>query len=303
MMWPVGEWRGWQVQWAKLLGVKRHCFFHAGCPDGFGAAWSLWRAWGIDGRFIPHSHDGPVDPLDFADDQVVFVDIAPPNEIIREFAEVAAEFILLDHHLSARDRYAADLGLENLLAGSAHTVHFDLDHSGAVLAWNYFHPEEPPPDLLAYVEDQDLWNWKLARSEEINAAIGSYPREFAVWDDLASRPIESLAREGEPIVRANRIEVTRALHAAHPVAVGTRRVEAVNSANLRSALGHELAKRARYGQPWGLVYRISGDRVDATLYSIGDLDVSKLAGEFGGGGHRNAAGFSVSLRRWMDDFA
>ncbi len=153
------------------------------------------------------------------------------------------------------------------------------------------------------MEDQDLWNWKLARSEEINAAIGSYPRKFAVWDDLASRPIESLAREGEPIVRANRMEVTRALHTAHPVALGTRRVEAVNSANLRSALGHELAKRARYGQPWGLVYRISGDRVDATLYSIGDLDVSKVAGEFGGGGHRNAAGFSVSLRHWLDDFA
>ncbi len=295
--------RGWEVQWANLPGVKRTCFFHAGCPDGFGAAWSLWRAWGVDGRFIPHSHNDPLDPLDFEGDQVVFVDIAPPNETIREFAEVAAEFILLDHHLSARDRYAADLGLENLLEGSAHTVHFDLDHSGAVLAWKYFHPEEPPPDLLAYVEDQDLWNWKLARSEEINAAIGSYPREFAVWDDLASRPIQSLAREGEPIVRANRIEVTRTLQTAHPVALGTRRVDAVNSPNLRSALGHELAKRARFGRPWGLVYRISGDRVDATLYSIGDLDVSKLAGEFGGGGHRNAAGFSVSLRRWMDDFA
>lgn len=283
--------------------MKRNCFYHAGCPDGFGAAWSLWRAWGADGHFIPHGHDDPVDPLDFEGHQVVFVDIAPPNETIREFAEVAAEFILLDHHLSARDRYAADLGLENVLAGSAHTVHFDLDHSGAVLAWKYFHPEEPPPDLLAYVEDQDLWNWKLARSEEINAAIGSYPREFAVWDDLASRPIESLAREGEPIVRSNRIEVTRALHTAHPVAVGTGRVEAVNSANLRSALGHELAKRARFDRPWGLVYRLSGDRVDATLYSIGDLDVSKVAGEFGGGGHRNAAGFSVSLRRWLDDFA
>ncbi|MEE8475172.1 MAG: hypothetical protein V3T01_07475 [Myxococcota bacterium] len=291
------------MRWARLPAVKRNCFYHAGCPDGFGAAWALWRAWGEDGRFIPHSHDDPLNPVDFEGDQVVFVDIAPPNQAIREFAEVATEFVLLDHHLTARDRYASDLGLENLMAGSAHTVRFDLDHSGAVLAWNHFHPGEPAPDLLAYVEDQDLWNWKLARSEEINAAIGSHPREFAVWDELASRPIESLAQEGEPIVRANRIEVKRALHAAHPVVLGTRRIEAVNSAHLRSALGHELAKRARFGQAWGLVYRIFGDRVNATLYSIGDVDVSELACQLGGGGHRNASGFTVSLRRWLDDFA
>jgi nanoRNase/pAp phosphatase (c-di-AMP/oligoRNAs hydrolase) len=86
------------------------------------------------------------------------------------------------------------------------------------------------------------------------------------------------------------------------VVLGTRRVEAVNASTNRSQIGHRLAQRALYGGAWGLVYRVEGAEVYATLYSIGDVDVSKIALEFGGGGHKNAAGFHVSLERWLEDF-
>ena len=282
--------------------MKRRCFYHAGCPDGFGAAWSVWQAWGGAARYVAQSHEDSIDLGPLEGEQVVFADIAPSTDVLRDLIDVADEVIVLDHHLSARDRYAADLGLQNALDGSPHRVHFDLDHSGAVLAWNHFHPGDALPDLLGYVEDQDLWNWKLPRSEEINAAIGSYERHFKVWNELAARPIEELAREGEPILRAHRMDVERALRTAHPVAVERWRVEAVNSPVLRSALGHELAKRAAFGRPCGLVYRITGDRVNVSIYSIGDLDVSRVAAAFGGGGHCNAAGFTVSLARWLESF-
>ena len=151
--------------------MKRNLIFHAGCPDGFGAAWAVWRAWRDEGRYIPRGHDDGLDASKHEGELVVFVDIAPPNEALRGLAELAAKVVVLDHHVSARDRIAADLGVENMLAGRDHHIHFDLEHSGAVLAWNYFHPDEPAPSLLRYVEDQDLWNWKLPRSQEVNAAI------------------------------------------------------------------------------------------------------------------------------------
>jgi hypothetical protein len=184
-----------------------------------------------------------------------------------------------------------------------HHVCFDLDHSGAVLSWLYFHPDTPTPDLLRYVEDQDLWNWALPGSKEINAAIGSYGREFDIWNRLAERPIEELVPEGAPIVRANEIEVQRALRHAHPVAIGTERIEAVNALHQRAAIGHELAKRCRFGKKWGLVYRVSGAQVDCSIYSTGDLDVSAVAASLGGGGHLNASGFSVPLADWLREFA
>jgi hypothetical protein len=282
--------------------VQRTCFYHGGCPDGFGAAWSVWRAWGDEARYVACGHEDVIEAEDHAGEIVAFVDIAPRNETLRELAGCAEQLIVLDHHVSARDRLARDPGLSRALAAAGHHIRHDLDHSGAVLAWHHFHPAAPPPELLLYVEDQDLWNWKLPRSEEVNAAIGSYPRDFETWDALALEPAARLASEGEPILRAQRMEVERCLRSAHPIAIADARAEAVNSPSLRSSIGHELAKRAAYGRPWGIVYRLSGARVDVSIYSIGDLDVAEIAGRYGGGGHRNAAGFSVSLRDWQRRF-
>ena len=36
-------------------------------------------------------------------------------------------------------------------------------------------------------------------------------------------------------------------------------------------------RQRQYGDPWGLVYRVEGAEVYGTLYSIGDMDVSKVA--------------------------
>ena len=282
--------------------MKRTCFFHAGCPDGFGAAWAVRRAWGNDAEYLARGHEDPLRPSDWGGSVIVFVDISLENRALRALGEVAAHVLVLDHHVSARDHFESDPGLENALRAHGHLVHFDLEQSGATLAWHHFHGDTPLPSLLAYVEDQDLWRWKLPASEEINAAISSYPRRFEVWDELAEMPPEELARQGAPIVQANRCEVERLLRTAHPVVLGARRVEAVNSGVLRSNVGHELAKRTTFGEPWGLVYRMHGRRVDVSLYSIGGLDVSRVAKEYGGGGHRNAAGFSVSLERWLADF-
>ncbi len=287
---------------AKLQGVKRICIYHAGCPDGFGAAFAVWRAWGDDARYLPRGHyDDRLRAGEYEGAVVAFVDIAPDNEQLTSLAEVAEQVIVLDHHVSSQSRFMSDPSVENKLRLGGHTVHFDLEHSGAVLAWQHFHSEEVPL-LLRYVEDQDLWNWKLPGSEEVNAAIASYPRRFDVWAELTERSATDLAAEGAPIVRANQMEVKRVLHYAHLVAMGRRRVSAVNATLSRSNVGHELATQAAYGDPWGCVYRLTADRVYVSLYSIGDFDVSEIAGEYGGGGHRNAAGFSVSLEAWVRDF-
>ena len=279
--------------------MRRICFYHAGCPDGFGAAWAVRHAWGDDGIYRPCGHEDVLDARDYQGDLVVFADIAPSNENLLDLTETAGRLVVLDHHVSARDRCEADPAIARAVQQRGHHVLFDLDHSGATLAWGHFAPDAPIPNLLRYIEDQDLWRWALPESAAVNAAIGAYPRTFESWDELAERPVEDLAREGAPIARSNRAEVERALKLAHPVALGSRRVEAVNSAHLRSTIGHELASRARFGEAIGLVYRLVGNRVFVSLYSVGELNVAETASEYGGGGHRNAAGFTLSLKEWI----
>ncbi len=282
--------------------MREICFYHAGCPDGFGAAWAAWRSRGGNARYIARRHEHTIQAEDYAGDWVIYLDIAPGNEELLQLAETAERVTVLDHHVSARNRYHSDLSLVNRVEALGHEIVFEMAHSGAVLAWRYFAGGEPVPDLLRYVEDQDLWNWQLPRSEEVNAAISAYPRRFDVWDTLAARSVHELASEGESIVRANRMEVERSLQSAHALCLGEQRVEAVNATHGRSAVGHELAKRKAFGRAWGCVYRVSGETVHATLYSIDDLDVAEIASHYGGGGHRNAAGFSVTLRSWLSDF-
>lgn len=282
--------------------LKRACFYHAGCPDGFGAAWAVRGAWGADAHYVARGHEDRVNPDEWSDALVAFVDIAPGREELRELADVARQVVVVDHHITALDRLTADARFVDELESEGHQLLFDMNHSGSVLAWNIFRADEPLPELLRYVEDQDLWNWALPDSDAVNAAIASYPRDWETWTRLASQPIEQLVEQGKPILRSNRIEIERRIVHAHPVVIGTQRIEAVNATTNRSQIGHELARRAAYGPEWGLVYRVEGAEVFGTLYSIGDLDVSKIAVALGGGGHKNASGFRVSLERWLADF-
>jgi hypothetical protein len=282
--------------------MRRVCIYHAGCPDGFGAAFAAWKAWGEEGVYVARGHDDALRASDYRGDHVFFADIAPPQHAWTDLADEAEQLVVVDHHISAQERYLSDSSLAEHMARNGHTVHFDLAHSGAALAWEYLHPERPLPDLLAYVEDQDLWRFALPKSREVNAAISSHLRSFEIWTRLAETPVETLAAQGEPILRAQRMEVDRSLAACHPVRVGELRLEAVNARTQRAEIGHELAERGRFGTPAGAVYRLRGEQVHISLYSVGGFDVSKIAAGFGGGGHRSAAGFTVTLREWTERF-
>jgi oligoribonuclease NrnB/cAMP/cGMP phosphodiesterase (DHH superfamily) len=279
------------------------CFYHAGCPDGLGAALAVKLAWGDQVQLTAHGHDDAVQADDAEYAKVIYVDIAPTNEVLRALAPVAAKILVLDHHVSSQRRFESDPELAPYMEEMGHEIHFDLTRSGAVLAWEYFHPDEPVPDLFRYVQDQDLWHWELPLSREVNAAIGSYPQRLDIWEGFLENDISALADEGSALVRANKAEVARAVKSAHVVFINGERIEAVNcTTHSRSAIGHELAARARFDKPWGLVYRITAHRVHVSIYSIGDLDVSKVAVDLGGGGHPNASGFNVNLERWLKDF-
>ncbi len=279
--------------------MRRICVYHAACPDGFGAAWATWKAWGGDGEFVARGHYDRMRGPRVEDAQVLFVDIAPGLDETRELAQHADQIVILDHHITNQNKFEEDPELLEALRNEGHDIHFDMSQSGSVLAWRHLFPDEPVPDLLLYIQDQDIWTWELPKSAEVNAAISSYPQDFETWSTLADRDIAELKLEGEPIVRTDTVEVARAIRNPSPIALGERRVEAINARTRRSLIGHALAEREAFGAPWGCVYRIEGSKIQATLYSIGDFDVAKIAGEYGGGGHKNAAGFSVPLEKWV----
>ena len=64
--------------------------------------------------------------------------------------------------------------------------------------------------------------------------------------------------------------------------------------HLHSDVGHELANQSG---TFGLCWFIDKENVcRCSLRSNGDYDVSTIAKAFGGGGHKNAAGFTIDIQ-------
>jgi oligoribonuclease NrnB/cAMP/cGMP phosphodiesterase (DHH superfamily) len=87
--------------------------------------------------------------------------------------------VVLDHHKSAAEKltgYQCRCGV----------VHFDMNKSGARLAWEFFHPDKPVPGLIRYVEDRDIWKWEFPESPAFLAALEMEPRSIARWAEIAA---------------------------------------------------------------------------------------------------------------------
>ena len=150
--------------------------------------------------------------------EVYILDFSYPLETMLEtHARHRGRVTLIDHHQTARDE----------LEGAVPNCRFDLEHSGAYLAWEWWAgPGETMPGLVRYIEDRDLWRWELRNSREVAAALDSYPKDFHVWDTLA---IDALALEGEAILRRERLMVEKLIDLAVRRTVGGFPVPAVNT--------------------------------------------------------------------------
>ena len=267
------------------LKEKPLILYHASCSDGFCAAWLYRRHVNPQCEFRAVQYGSPAPPVE--DRDVLILDFSYDRTQLLEMKEKSRSLLVLDHHQTA----------EAELRGLDFCV-FDLEKSGARLTWEYFFDPfadgsiDHPHWLVDYTEDKDLWRWKLNDSKAVNAAIASYPRLFHIWDKIAGRKPADLAVEGKAILRfQDRLIRPRVKNHGWSV-IGGHRVPVTNSTCLSSEIGNALAQK----HPFAAVFFITSDnRVVYNLRSTREegLDVAEIARQYGGGGHKNAAGFML----------
>ena len=81
--------------------------------------------------------------------------------------ETAASITIIDHHISAEEDLSALLN-----SGKINGI-FDMNQSGAMLAWQWFNPEQSVPQLIAHIQDRDLWLFNIDGTREITTALSS----------------------------------------------------------------------------------------------------------------------------------
>jgi nanoRNase/pAp phosphatase (c-di-AMP/oligoRNAs hydrolase) len=218
--------------------------------------------------------------------EVYILDFSYSPDTILDAAKTVKHLTLIDHHVTAMKQF------ENVPMPENATVYFDMNHSGCVLAWQHFFPDIEVPIILQHIEDRDLWRFQLAGTQEITTAIyEKMPLSFKAFGSLNLKSLFSVGRI--QLAQMARM-VKRLARYAHPIKIGNASGLAVNAGPCFSSdLGHLLAEKS---SGVGMVYYYDGGKQKWTysLRSIGDLDVGALAVEYGGGGHVNAAGFSLS---------
>ena len=259
--------------------------YHGNCADGFSAAWCFWRKFkdGADYHAGVYSEAPP--PVYGRD--VYLVDFSYKRPIVEQMVNEAASVWLIDHHKSAIDD----------LNGVPHLNYFtDLERSGATLAWDFLFPDEPRPLLLGHVEDRDLWRFKLPNTREIQSFVFSHEYSFELWDKLMGADQVELLKmtaAGAAIERKHHKDIAELLKfcqrrmviAGHDVPV----------ANLPYTMSSDAGHVMGEGEPFAACYTDTAEHRVFSLRSAPDgVDVSEIAKQFGGGGHKHASGFRVS---------
>ncbi|GAB4213433.1 MAG: hypothetical protein Fur007_07590 [Rhodoferax sp.] len=265
------------------------------CADGFGAALAAWLFYGDRAQYLPLDH-GQIDTLDalppLAGRAVYVLDFSLPAPLLHGMAAQAQHLVLLDHHRSAAD------ALQGVEIPNASLL-FDLNQSGAVLAWRYFWPDRPVPELLRCVQDRDLWRWQLPDSADFLAALDVQPQSFERWQQLMTlSPTEQQAFLAQG--QAMRIQFDHLCQglarAAAPIAFnGVRGLMANAPGVFHSQLGDLLSRQSG---SFALLWTVDEHgRVKCGLRSQPGFDCIPLAQSLDGGGHPQACGFRLPPER------
>jgi uncharacterized protein len=296
--WPAPQERGNTVlRQAKLSEAINQnqtmksiiILYHANCLDGFTAAWAAWKKLKSKADYYAVKHQAPP-PKGLENKTIYLVDFsyAPHTDVLKKLIKNNKSVTVLDHHITAKEH------LQKLSAPDIDNFKFIFDnaHSGAHLSWKYFHPKEKIPQLVKYVEDTDLWKFKLGNTAII-PFIEAHELEFKTWDKLEKlledpKTRKECAEKGKLILAYQKKVIKSITSSATEVTFEGHKTLAANCPILRSEIGHELVQKK---PPFSIIWREKGGQIVVSLRGDGTINCAKIAESYGGGGHKNAAGF------------
>lgn len=289
--------------------------------DGFTAAWVVRKYWaelymGIPPQFSFHPGVYNDPPPDCTGKDVIIVDFSYKLDVMQQIYAVCNSLTILDHHKTAIDSlewWINDVEVSRQGKPKDLFAVFDLERSGAMLAWNHFFPDQPAPRFIEYVQDRDLWKFNMPAAREVNAYAFSCEYDFETWDKLM-RPelIPDMIVGGAAIERKHHKDIAELVKVCARWAWISNHFVPIASLpyTLTSDAGHLMCKQVEAGilvssarSQWAQFAACYYDTREHRVFSLRSLDdgadVSLIAKEFGGGGHKHAAGFRVPRNHYL----
>ncbi len=267
--------------------VDTMILYHAECPDGFAASFAAWKKFGSKATYVPVYHNTKP-PEEIYGKDVYTLDYSYKLEVVKEILTRVRSLTIIDHHVSNIEAVKLAGGVMN------------LNHSGSVLAWRYFHPEKKVPRLFRNIEDIDIWKFKVPYTNELAEITTLYPQVYGDWDKIVrevetKEGLKKYVAEGRILLKKRDDLVSKISVYAEEVLFEGYQCLMANSPVYTSHIGSLLYKQK---PPMSIIWSRRGKKIVVSLRSDGTVDVAKIAEKYGGGGHKAAAGFSWE----QDDF-
>ncbi|ESQ30083.1 hypothetical protein EUTSA_v10011996mg [Eutrema salsugineum] len=310
----------------KMVQKKMAVLYHYPCHDGVFAALAAhlyFSANSIPSLFFPNTVYSPITTSQLPLQEIshlFLLDFTGPPGFVHQVSPKVDSVVILDHHKTAIE----SLGDVSLTCKNVTKV-LDIGRSGATIAFDYFTQklmEESRGNcremndfkrmrrVFEYIEDADIWKWKLSESKAFNSGILDLGIEYD-FNQNHSLFQQLLSLDHDSVINRGKESLSRKLKLIHQALELVWRCLAVNAdeiAELRSELGNQLAEKSKNLKFRGIgavVYRVPelGDenKLKISLRSVAEEDTTPVSQKFGGGGHKNASSFllsSMEFEKW-----
>lgn len=283
-----------------------YVLYHSNCMDGMGAAYVAHQYFSEQEeikeiKYIPVQYGKPFPEVPLCEmSEVYILDFSYSRDILDEVYAKVGKLVVLDHHKTAQEA----------LQGAEY-AQFDMGKSGATLAWGYFYPGKEIPDLISYIEDRDLWKFKLPGTKSIFSALvnrGAMNQAFNKEDSLFSNYIEKeydkggfndLIKEGE-LLDSYRESLLGGL--ANPKSKKLffcellgKKLAVFNTTEFISESGHTVYDNHEVDVSMSFFLTRDLEWVFSLRSKTPEHDTSAISKTFGGGGHACASAFKMDM--------
>ncbi len=271
------------------------CIYHIADHDGKGSAAIVKRIY-PETELLGLNHDMEI-PYEQIEqhDKIVICDISLPIDYMFKLNE-SKDLVWIDHHISVINEY------EDVMYRGENEEIKGLRRSGTAaiqLTWEYFHPGEPLPEgvkLLAMQDVFDLSDPRVMPFEYACQSLGPNRPEEPFWDEiLESRiNIDEMVAKGEAILSWIKIRDYRLVRGmAFTSHYKGMKCICANMPQGKSSFYDSIPFIETYDFMVNF-FMNKKNSWNLSFYTLKDnVDVSKIAAEFGGGGHTKAAGASA----------
>jgi uncharacterized protein len=228
-----------------------------------------------------------------AAEKVWLVDFA--SDRMDEFVKACGpSLIWIDHHRTAMEKFP-DLWNSSSIPGIR-----SLEKAACVLTWEFTHPENiSPPPAVAYIGDKDMWRFEYAETRAFSAGFSLMVKtpDDPVWDVLLGPEYEDTVNKmisiGDLLLEAQSYKLQKAFDRGVDFIFHKWRARLVNTTGNISELGEFIYKKPDYdiAVMWQAVENMIVFSLRSDSGNPESPDCAGIAQQYGGGGHKNAAGF------------